>query len=117
MIKRRTDSARNINSLDFERTKIYKVACFIIRDKHNINIARRFPIFIVQSNFSERSKVYPLRKEKRCSMLRDIPVLAKAYWASNGCCMFYIIYTTHAYRILGPTFCAVRHLIMKWAEL
>jgi len=64
MIKGIADIARDIDGLDFKRTKVKHLAAFIIGNEHHVNVAGQKAVAVLEPDFRQGCPRRTCRKEE-----------------------------------------------------
>jgi len=72
-------------------------------------------IDVIQANLRKRTPSRPFRKEKRGGVISNEPVFSESYGTGYGWNTI-MKYAANAEGILRFVFCAIWHLVVKWAK-
>jgi hypothetical protein len=104
-----------IDGLNFQRSEIKDPALVVICHRHNIYIARRFAVFVRQTNFGQGRPSGSFGEKEIRRILGYHPVFPEPDGANDNE-IFLIKNAAYPKWVLGFVFSAIRNLVPKGAE-
>lgn len=109
------DIAGDVDGLHLQGAEVSEPSPIIVGDKHDINIASRTPVPVIQAHFSQRCPCGIGREKEGGGILGDDPALTESDWTGDRC-LITIVNATHTQRVIGLVFRAVWDPVIEWAE-